>query len=35
MSALMRKKREDFKEETDPAKIPLPDLRELEQEVAP
>lgn len=35
MSDLMRKKREDFNEETDPAKIPLPELRELEQEVAP
>lgn len=35
MSALMRKKREDFNAPTDPASVPLPDLKILEQEVEP
>jgi hypothetical protein len=35
MSALLRKLREDFNEPTDPAKIPLPDLKALEQDVTP
>lgn len=35
MSALMRKKREDFNAPTDPAQVPLPDLKVLEQGAVP
>jgi uncharacterized protein len=35
MSALIREKREAFGRSTDPSKIPLPDLKILEQEIAP
>jgi hypothetical protein len=35
MSAQLRKLREDFNEPTDPAKIPLPDISTLEQEITP